>query len=199
MTVKPIYNEGYFGFIYIWRDRKRKMYYVGSHKGAIDDGYVCSSKTMKQAYSRRPGDFKRRILEYVELNNDTALYSRELKWLSLVKAEELQKRYYNKSKNTCGHEHRWTSEEKRAAHSAKMKAKWADPEWKNRPDRSADNRKAWENDPERRARQSELKKGPRSVETRAKMSESAKKRLTPEWAAKQGALMRAKRFEKLGY
>ncbi len=51
------------GFIYIWRDRKYNRYYIGSHWGPENDGYVCSSTWMRQAISKRPGDFKRRILE----------------------------------------------------------------------------------------------------------------------------------------
>jgi hypothetical protein len=30
-------------FVYCWTDHKTGMLYVGSHKGTIDDGYVCSS------------------------------------------------------------------------------------------------------------------------------------------------------------
>lgn len=37
------------GFVYIWYDRKRKLYYIGSHKGNINDGYICSSNRMRNA------------------------------------------------------------------------------------------------------------------------------------------------------
>lgn len=84
------------GFIYIWRDRKRKLFYIGSHKGTIDDGYICSSMLMKQAYNKRPHDFKRRILEYVKFEKHTELIERENYWLSKIKPQELHKvRYYN--------------------------------------------------------------------------------------------------------
>lgn len=52
-----------YGFIYIWFDRKRKMYYIGSHWGTVDDGYICSSNRMRDAYKRRPQDFKRRVIK----------------------------------------------------------------------------------------------------------------------------------------
>jgi len=82
-----------YGFIYIWFDRKHKKFYVGSHWGTIDDGYVCSSRWMKQSYKRRPKDFKRRILKnhiYKE-----SLKQEEYMWLKLIKKDELGKKYYN--------------------------------------------------------------------------------------------------------
>jgi hypothetical protein len=81
------------GFIYIWFDKKRKMYYIGCHWGTLNDGYICSSNRMRDAYRRRPNDFKRRILsKNIEKHN---LLSEEHKWLSLISEEELGKKYYN--------------------------------------------------------------------------------------------------------
>lgn len=49
-------------FTYIWTDHKTNKFYVGSHKGTPDDGYVCSSKLMLEQYSVRPKDFTREII-----------------------------------------------------------------------------------------------------------------------------------------
>lgn len=49
-------------FVYCWTDHKNNMLYVGSHKGALDDGYVCSSKYMLEQYKIRPQDFTRQII-----------------------------------------------------------------------------------------------------------------------------------------
>lgn len=88
-----------YGFVYIWYDRKHKRYYIGSHWGTEDDGYICSSSWMKRAYKLRPEDFKRRILDRnIDTKKETFL--KEEKWLSLIKNEELGKRYYN-LKNTA--------------------------------------------------------------------------------------------------
>lgn len=84
------------GFIYIWFDRKHKRYYIGSHLGSENDGYICSSKWMKQSYKRRPYDFKRRIIQ--KDIQKSVLKEEESKWLSLIKSEELGTRYYNLSK-----------------------------------------------------------------------------------------------------
>lgn len=82
-----IYPEKY-GFVYIWRDRKHKRYYIGSHWGTIDDGYICSSDWMYKSHKRRPEDFKRRIISYVYTNRKDLLLEEE-KWLSMIKDEEL--------------------------------------------------------------------------------------------------------------
>ena len=62
-----------YGFVYIWRDKKRKMYYIGSHWGTEDDGYICSSDRMRKAYRRRPDDFKRRVISRIDTNREELL------------------------------------------------------------------------------------------------------------------------------
>ncbi|AKF13513.1 putative homing endonuclease [Sinorhizobium phage phiN3] len=85
------FNKEKYGFIYIWFDRKRKMYYIGSHWGHVDDRYVCSSNRMRDAYRRRKDDFKRKILTYVFTNRQDLL-DMEQRWFDLVKRKD---RYYN--------------------------------------------------------------------------------------------------------
>lgn len=82
------------GFIYLWYDKKHKRFYVGCHWGHEDDGYVCSSPWMMQAYKRRPQDFKRRILK-TGITIRKSLYEEEQRWLNLIKPEEIKVRYYN--------------------------------------------------------------------------------------------------------
>jgi hypothetical protein len=89
------------GFIYIWFDKKRKMYYIGCHYGTENDGYVCSSKRMREAYRRRPNDFKRRI---IKRNIDrNVMLEEEYRWLSLIPDDQLGKKYYNLSNRHFGH------------------------------------------------------------------------------------------------
>jgi hypothetical protein len=90
-----------YGFVYIWFDSYRKMYYIGCHWGTEDDGYICSSDRMREAYYRRPHDFKRRILARVYSRE--AVFEEEYKWLSLIKNEELTVKYYNIKKNHWKH------------------------------------------------------------------------------------------------
>ena len=49
-------------FVYCWTDLKYNKLYIGWHKGSPYDGYICSSKIMKEEYSKRPLDFSRKII-----------------------------------------------------------------------------------------------------------------------------------------
>jgi len=49
-------------FVYCSTDNKTNKLYVGSHKGSIDDSYVCSSRHMMKEYRERPEDFTRQII-----------------------------------------------------------------------------------------------------------------------------------------
>lgn len=87
-----------YGFIYLWYDTWRKMYYIGCHWGTTDDGYICSSNRMRDAYRRRPQDFKRRIIKKIYTNRQDLL-DEEHKWLQMIPNNELGKSYYNLRKN----------------------------------------------------------------------------------------------------
>jgi len=92
-----------YGFVYIWRDRKHKRYYVGCHWGTEDDGYICSSSWMSKAYKRRPEDFKRKIIARVKTTR-LDLFEEEHRWLQMMKQEEIKgHRYYNLSTYRYGH------------------------------------------------------------------------------------------------
>jgi len=103
------------GFVYIWYDRKRKMYYIGSHWGTEDDGYICSSNRMRDAYRRRPQDFKRRIVERVITDRNTLLEIEE-KWLKRVKRKQC---YYNLRFTTS--KSNWTSKGQHLTEEHKQK------------------------------------------------------------------------------
>jgi hypothetical protein len=97
-----------YGFVYIWRDRKHNRYYIGCHWGYEDDGYICSSSWMRQAYKHRPNDFKRKILSRI-YSNRFDLIDEEYKWLCMIKDNEISKKYYNL--NNRKHNH-WSSSNK---------------------------------------------------------------------------------------
>ena len=121
------------GFVYIWRDRKHNRFYIGCHWGSEDDGYVCSSSWMKQAYKHRPEDFKRRILTS-NITSKPLLFEMEQKWLDLIKNDEVGKRYYNLNTNCLYH---WTTDQEkqltvREKLSAAQKQNFEDPEYRAR-------------------------------------------------------------------
>jgi hypothetical protein len=95
-----------YGFVYIWFDIKHKRFYIGCHWGSEDDGYICSSRWMRQSYKRRSVDFKRRIISRVYSNRNDLLVE-EGKWLQLISENQLGNRYYNLTNHTNGH---WTSD-----------------------------------------------------------------------------------------
>ena len=99
-----------YGFVYIWFDVYRKMYYIGSHWGTETDGYICSSNRMRDAYRRRSIDFKRKIITKV-YSSKTDLLKKEYEYLSLIKEKELGNKYYNLTKHLNGH---WFTEEEKA-------------------------------------------------------------------------------------
>jgi hypothetical protein len=91
-----------YGFVYLWFDKKRKMFYVGSHWGTEDDGYICSSNRMRDAYRRRSQDFKRKIIGRVHTDKKSLLELEEY-YLNLIKEDEIGKRYYNLCRGGTGH------------------------------------------------------------------------------------------------
>ena len=101
MSVK---KEGLsLGFVYIWRDSKRKLWYLGSHLGAQTDGYTGSNNRFRCAIKSRPETFRRRILESHSHITSKELRYREGLWLSLMKDAELHgTKYYNEKNVASG-------------------------------------------------------------------------------------------------
>lgn len=100
----------YNGYIYIWLDTKLNWFYIGGHKGLTGDRYICSSKTMMNAYRKRPETFKFRILEYVT-GSTLDIRKAEQKWLDKIKSSELLNtknlkegtvKYYNVKQHAAG-------------------------------------------------------------------------------------------------
>jgi hypothetical protein len=99
---------------------------------------------MRDAYRRRPEDFKRRILSIC--GSKIELYDKEYDWLSLIRKEELGKKYYNHFKvkyvgdvSTVG---RKPSPETIAKRSASLKATYNTSEKK--AEQSARSKAYWE-------------------------------------------------------
>jgi len=90
------------GFVYIWYDKETKRYYIGSHWGSENDGYICSSDSMREAYRRRSTDFRRKILAKITTNHLELLVT-EQRWLDMIKPYEFGRKYYNINSNV----HKW--------------------------------------------------------------------------------------------
>ncbi len=109
--------NGIIGFVYLWMDSGRhssshpnqRMFCLGSHQGAENDGYLTSTggQHFKASYRKRPQDFKRRIIERIYEGNGKTILKAEQRWLNFIKPEELIKRYYNRKKTAIG----WSRED----------------------------------------------------------------------------------------
>jgi group I intron endonuclease len=115
-----------FGFVYLWKDIKNNKFYLGSHQGRLDDGYVGSgSPHFKNAYAKRPETFRRRILETLNFEVHKELRIREEYWLAMVKLEELGNKYYNLKRYAGGGDIiSELSQEKREQHREKSRLAW---------------------------------------------------------------------------
>ena len=119
-----------YGFIYIWFDKKYTRFYIGSHWGHENDGYICSSRMMRQAYNRRPEDFKRRIISRIYSNREDLLLEEE-RWLKMIDPDKTTPRnttvesrqsvrYYNINLGTQSRW--WSSDSNRMTISQKISA-----------------------------------------------------------------------------
>lgn len=168
-----------YGFIYIWRDKKRKMFYIGCHWGTEDDGYICSSNRMHKAYKRRPEDFKRRVVQRLYTTRQELLEA-EYYWLSLIPDSELGKKFYNANKHHFGH---WTTRsDAEEIKAKKMRGRIVSPETREKIRQSLIGKpQPWNvgraTSQETRMKMSAAKIGkqrtPHSAETKAKMSAKA--------------------------
>ena len=81
-----------YGFIYIWHDTVRNMFYIGSHVGTEDDTYLSSSRWLNGEIRYRPNDFRRKILKTLPVD---ILVLEEYRLIGMIKPHEYGKKYYN--------------------------------------------------------------------------------------------------------
>lgn len=165
-----------YGFVYRWTDRgsnksvgrpgtkgnKRKRnvrYYIGSHWGKFNDGYVCSSPSLKAAYKRRPEDFSRRIIAVVTTGK------RDLLQREQVELDKIPRSHFgSKAYNVSTKVHKmWWAKGSKLQDSVKARL-----------------REAWQNADRRAAASLAAKQRKYSADTRDKMSRSAKKKWRDE-------------------
>ena len=70
--------------------------------GQKDDGYIGSNKRLQRVHNKRPADLKRRIIEYYYGNCGKELHALEQHYLSMIKHEELNIKYYNVKDTASG-------------------------------------------------------------------------------------------------
>ena len=80
-------------FVYRWRNQQTRMWYIGYHKGTTDDGYICSSPTVRPLIQQNPEQWRRRILRSGSRSEMVQLEHRLLKKLQA----QQNPRSYNQS------------------------------------------------------------------------------------------------------
>lgn len=89
MFLYQLKNNMREGFVYRWYDDSNGKFYIGSHKGTTDDGYLGGGVLFRRAYAKRPNSFTREIiykgvnyreyeqiiLDYEDAANDDMFYN----------------------------------------------------------------------------------------------------------------------------
>ena len=158
------------GFVYKWHDISNDMYYIGSHKGCVNDGYIGSGTRFKRAYNKRPESFVREVL-YV------GKHFRELEEFILEEIDaKNNKRYYNLKNASIGGNTRQgmkNSPEHLRKVSEANKGKTISKEQRNKISNTLTGRKA-------------------SIEARLKMSNSRKGKDNPFYGKKHSEETKSK-------
>jgi hypothetical protein len=105
-------------FLYEWFDKTKNMFYIGVHKGTVDDGYVCSCKIMLEEFKKRPEDFERKILKFGIFSN---LIQEETQLLKEVNAAK-NINYYNQHNGDGNFYCKFHNEETKQKIKEKLKA-----------------------------------------------------------------------------
>lgn len=103
-------------FVYCWTDKLTNKLYVGSHKGSVDDGYVCSSKYMLEQHKIRPTDFSRQIVAVGSVSDIRKLESKILQNVNAKTNED----FYNKHQNDGLFFDGWSSGQMTLEHRQKL-------------------------------------------------------------------------------
>lgn len=69
-------------FVYRWRELSTNKWYVGYHKGTVDDGYTCSSEIVKPLIETDPSNWERKVLRFGSKEEMIKLERRILKSLN---------------------------------------------------------------------------------------------------------------------
>jgi len=123
----------YEAFVYLWYDSHNRKYYLGYHKGSVQDRYTHSSARMPKFHmSDIPPGFRRRIL-CVGSHNYCFFRERDLLKLRLGSRRFINPKYYNcyvKSPKGGSKKGRLFSQSHREAISKANRGRKISPEWR---------------------------------------------------------------------
>ena len=110
---KYITKEGieYNSFIYKWVDNLYQKYYIGSHVGSINDGYLFGGLDIKKEYNKRSNDFNREILSYHIIKEYKEIRDIEKEYLIKYDVENNES-FYNRTNESYGGYHKKSVEKR---------------------------------------------------------------------------------------
>ena len=98
-------GEHYNSFIYRWFDRTLNKFYIGSHYGEVNDGYLFGGIDIKKEYKERPDDFEREILSYHLVSEYSEIRKIEKEYLIKYDVEN-NDMFYNRTNESYGGYHK---------------------------------------------------------------------------------------------
>lgn len=104
-------GEHYNSFIYRWFDRTLNKFYIGSHYGEVNDGYLFGGIDIKKEYKERPDDFEREILSYHLVSEYSEIRKIEKEYLIKYDVEN-NDMFYNRTNESYGGYHKKSVEKR---------------------------------------------------------------------------------------
>lgn len=176
-------------FVYKWTNTTLNKIYIGYHKGTEDDGYVCSSSStiFWEDFKNPNYIWQREILFRGDMKDCQLLESKLLDDIDITSDH-----VYNNRNNLMFN---LTEEVREKLRRAAIK-RGQNPEYKKM--QAERTKKQWENNPSRRAKQSELAKNKIiSDETKQKIKEArARQIITPESRRKAAEKIKGMKYPK---
>jgi len=165
-------EELYEAFVYLWYDALNRMFYLGKHKGSIDDKYTHSS-TIWESFTKDniPEGATRRILAY---GTDEEMCILEHELLKNRK-KRCWDRYYNKSLGDPRYVDQSGENNPMYGKASDWSKKlWQDPEHQKK--QSEKSKKLWQ-DPEYQKKMSELWQDPEHQKMQSERASAVAKKL----------------------
>lgn len=116
-------------FVYKWENVDTGEYYIGVHKGSIDDGYIGSGKKFIAKYKSSPTVFKRTIVQTYETYKEALVLESQLVTKELIM---LDPKCLNLKPGGEGGGFAFWDDEKRSLHSQMLKERWADKDYREK-------------------------------------------------------------------
>lgn len=121
--------EIYAAFVYKWENIQTGEYYVGVHKGSIDDGYIGSGKKFIAKYKAAPELFERTIIQTCYTYQEALTLEAQLITKQLLLTDS---KCLNLKPGGEGGGFAFWDDNKRLLHSQLLKERWADENFKKK-------------------------------------------------------------------